>query len=197
MDEQYKENLEPQEEKEENESKTSSLMVYFPILVFVVIIVIGGYFFLKNGKKEEAATDQATDQSLFQENGFAERRSEILISDFSKGESITVDYVLMEVKGFVAIHGEVDGKPGEVLGASDLLETGETENIVIPLTREVKGGEILFAFLHVDDGDGEFSFPGPDIPVTDDYDKIIMSMFKVGESEVTIEEITGSTESAQ
>jgi hypothetical protein len=197
MEEESKSTSESEEVREEKAKKPNNLIVYIPVVVFVVIIVVGGYFLLRNGSKGEVATDQASDQNLFKEGGLAERKSEILITDFSKGESIMVDYVLLERRGFVGIHGQIDGKPGEVIGVSSLLEAGETENVNVTLKREVQEGEILFAILHKDDGDGEFSFPGPDTPVTDDYKNIIMSMFRVGESEVSIEEATSSADSTQ
>lgn len=197
MEEESKNSKEKEEIKEEKEKKPSNLVVYIPVVVFVVIMFVAGYFLMVKGDGDQIATEQATDQNLFRESGLAERRNEILITNFSKGESIIVDYVLLENKGFVGIHGQIDGKPGEVVGVSDLLETGETENVNVTLKREIEEGEILFAILHKDDGDGEFSFPGPDTPITDDYKNIIMSMFKVGAAEITIEEATGSADTTQ
>lgn len=191
------EKAEKKEHKEEKEKRSNNFIVYIPVVVFVVLMFIIGFFIARNRNTQEVATEQETDNSLFEDSGLSERKNEILLSDFSQGEIITVEYVLLENSGYVAIHEQVNGKPGKVIGVSELLESGESENVKVPLDRESEKGEILFAFLHHDDGDGEFSFPGPDTPVTGEYKNIIMSMFRVGDSEITIEELQTSTESAQ
>jgi hypothetical protein len=187
------EKKEKEEKEKPEEEKPSSIMVYLPVLVFVVILAVGGFFLIKRSGQKASST-QSSEETLFEDEGIAEITSEILISDFSAGDSVTVEYVLLDRKGYVVIHGQVDGKPGEVLGYSELLDSGESENVVVELEREIEDGEIVFAFLHGDDGDGEFNFPGKDIPVTDEYGQIIMSMYRVGESEVSLEQATDSAE---
>ena len=168
-------------------------MILIPVGVFMVIVVVLGVIFAKRRNDDShVATEQKEEQTLFRE-GLAERKNEILITDFSKGDRITVDYVLLELPGYVVVHDEVEGKPGNVIGSSSILFGGEAEDIGIGLKRETIPGEILFAILHKDNGDGEFNFPG-DEPATDMNRNIIMSMFMV--TKIEDDETVESTNSA-
>lgn len=105
---------------------------------------------------------------------------------------------MLENSGFVAVHSEADGKPGEVIGVSELVASGETNNILVKLNRETNEGEILFAILHSDNGDGTFTFPGADEPIMDENKNITMSMFKVDAPKLeSVEEATQSAETGQ
>jgi len=194
-----KDTVEVKEEASGEEGKRpSNLMVYIPVVVFVVIVVIVGVV-LRRGRSEtgQLTTEKEAAQTIFREGALAERKNVILITDFSKNESIPVDYVLIENNGYVAVHDEVDGKPGEVIGVSKIIASGETSNFNVILNREIQEGEILFAILHFDDGDGVFNFPGPDGPIFDENRNIIMSMFKVGASKELNGEATQSAETGQ
>ncbi len=71
-----------------------------------------------------------------------------------------------------------DGNLGKVLGVSELI-SGERRNVRVNVTEAGKEGEELAAMLHVDDGDGQFSFPGPDGPARDNSGREVMQIFGI------------------
>lgn len=80
------------------------------------------------------------------------------------GNSVTIASVVLEKKGFIVIH-EKDGENlGKIIGASALLQAGESNNVAIALREPLQDGKIYLAVLVVDNGDGRY-MPGADRPV--------------------------------
>lgn len=83
---------------------------------------------------------------------------------------ITVELARLAQDGYVVLHRDDAGKPGQVVGQTDLLEAGEHEDVDIQVNQtlfSVDGASAtLWAMIHFDDGDGVYVFPGPDQPVT-------------------------------
>lgn len=80
------------------------------------------------------------------------------------GNSVTIASVGLEKKGFVVIH-EKDGELlGKILGSSELLSPGESNNVAITLRESLQDGKTYLAVLVVDNGDGRY-MPGADRPV--------------------------------
>lgn len=95
------------------------------------------------------------------------------------GNSVSVDFVEINTNGYVVIHEESGGKPGKVIGRSELLEPGKYSFLVIDLERESNPGETLYAMLHQDDGDKTYEFPGDDAPLKDEQGNIVVSSFNI------------------
>ncbi|MCT1499381.1 hypothetical protein M3G32_06565 [Corynebacterium sanguinis] len=87
------------------------------------------------------------------------------------GSTLTVSSVDLEgvEQGWIAVHSDVDGKPGPVVGNVQ-VEQGTSSDVVVELDDTVATGD-YFTMLHVDDGEvGTFEFPdveGVDLPVLD------------------------------
>ena len=65
---------------------------------------------------------------------------------------------------WIAIHRDLNGKPGPVVGKKDIPE-GASRSVVIPLDSPVTTGA-FWAMLHTDAGKiGTYEFPGADKPV--------------------------------
>ncbi len=80
-------------------------------------------------------------------------------------DTVTVDKVVSNGPGWIAIHADKNGAPGPVLGYS-AVKDGENDNVVVKLATEGRT-PTLYAMLHTDVGVvGTYEFPGPDIPVT-------------------------------
>ncbi|MEE8374926.1 MAG: hypothetical protein V3S26_01220 [Acidimicrobiia bacterium] len=95
----------------------------------------------------------------------------------SDGTTIVVASVTLPSPGFIAVHGNADGKPGPVIGHSDLLSEGTTENVIITLDTPLEATDLVFPMAHIDmDGNGEYEFMPPDnivdIPATTADDAI-------------------------
>ncbi len=86
-------------------------------------------------------------------------------SSQESGKMIMVDKAMIPA-GYVVVHAEKDGKPGPVIGRSELIQ-GSVENLSVDLDSAVEAGDTVFVMLHVDDGDGEYEFPGDDTPARD------------------------------
>lgn len=83
--------------------------------------------------------------------------------------TVTVDRVLLEEAGWVVIHADADGSPGEVIGVSDPLEAGARANVIVEIGDEYVNSQV-WAMLHNDTGEtGVYEFgevEGADTPVT-------------------------------
>jgi len=81
----------------------------------------------------------------------------------SDGTTIVVASVDLPSAGFVAVHADNDGSPGPVIGRSDLLPAGTTDDVTITLDTALEGTSTVFPMVHIDmDGDGEYTFQPPD-----------------------------------
>lgn len=83
-----------------------------------------------------------------------------------KGKVVLLS-VAFKQNGYVVIHKEEKGKPGKIIGVSRMLMPGIYANAAITLNENVVPGEVLYAMLHTDNGDGIFSVD-TDVPVKGD-----------------------------
>ena len=118
------------------------------------MIVMQAFKFLQTGKPSVSATEQSIVDG-----------------------TVTVASAYMNVPGWVAIHTEVDGKPGPAIGYT-LLPSGVSTDIKVEID-ESRATPKLFAMLHMDAGViGTYEFPGDDVPIKDG-DMIVMSPFDI------------------
>ena len=92
------------------------------------------------------------------------------------GDSVLIDAVILAQNGWVVIHEDRDGQPGNILGARRLgggSHTGEQ----VALLRGTIGGLTYYAILHNEDGDGVFNHT-KDLPLKNESDEIIMMRFE-------------------
>ncbi len=109
-------------------------------------------------------------------SGLVIGKNAIYVAEQKPSKTVTVAAVRLNQPGFVVIHEDAAGVPGAVLGASVLLPVGDVKNIPpLPLSRETKDGDMIYAMLHIDDGDGIFDLIR-DAPARD----------PIGESPVTM-----------
>ncbi len=101
----------------------------------------------------------------------------IYVDDQPSGATeVLVGFAVMKDAGFVVIHADDDGVPGTPIGASALLPAGGGEHVTVMLDGELEGGEIYYAVLYRDDGDGTFD-AAEDRQVTDASDNVILMTF--------------------
>lgn len=98
----------------------------------------------------------------------------------SDGTSVTVDrVVLASGPGYVVIYADGGGAPGRRLGVSDLLDTGESDDLMVRLDQALDEGATVHAMVHAEDnGNESFDFPAADQPVTLE-DGIVEVAFRV------------------
>jgi len=83
------------------------------------------------------------------------------------GNSVIIEKVNLVSPGFVVIHEILDDYENSVFGSSSLLHAGESEAIIILLSKKTKENEIYYATLFSDDGDGLFNLEQDDKPMED------------------------------
>ena len=94
------------------------------------------------------------------------------------GKTITIKAVnIAGSTGFIAIHADLDGKPGPVVGHV-AIPTGDSSDVVVTLDKASPTGA-YWPMLHLDAGTiGTYEFPGPDVPVKSGAD-IVMKKITV------------------
>ena len=98
----------------------------------------------------------------------------------SDGTTIVVASVTLPAPGFIAVHSNADGGPGPVIGNSDLLPVGTSENVAIALDTPLEATDLVFPMVHIDmNENGEYEFMPPDnivdIPATTADDAVAVS----------------------
>jgi hypothetical protein len=91
---------------------------------------------------------------------------------------VIVAKVVGEGPGWIVIHAQAEGKPGPILGYTQVAD-GENSDVVVEI--DATGATpVLYAMLHTDAGQvGSWEFPGgPDAPVTVD-DQVVTPPFNV------------------
>ena len=94
------------------------------------------------------------------------------------GKTITIKSVnITGSTGFIAIHADLSGKPGPVVGHV-AIPAGDSSNVVVTLDKASPTGA-YWPMLHLDAGKiGTYEFPGPDVPVMSGAD-IVMKKITV------------------
>jgi len=155
--------------------KTISLRVLaLPIGLLALAVVISGCQTIRQATESQ---DQSNTNTTVQPTTIVGDNAIAVSSD---GGIITdVQLVLLSKPGYVIIHADNgEGKPGAIIGSSQLLPAGQGNNLTA-VSSELTKGQTYFAMLHFDDGDGSFD-PSTDLPVTNDDGNIILMKYVIG-----------------
>lgn len=133
------------------------------VVLGVVIIGGGAYYFLNAGSSNTGMPDmpgmsaeEMANMTPPASSGMLAEENAVMVSDQRPGTTVS-GMVVLAAPGYLVIHADNSGKPGAVLGSSALLRAGENANVKVALSRASRDGEVLYAMLHTDDGDGAFS----------------------------------------
>lgn len=99
----------------------------------------------------------------------------LAVNDQAPGNKVAVAMVNLVKDGWVAVHEELDAKPGNILGAQR-FGAGAGQSGAVELLRPTEEGRVYFAMLHYDDGDRQFDHT-KDLPITDPQGNIILMRF--------------------
>jgi len=123
-------------------------------------------------------TQEAGDAIVDKGDAMVEAEPSIAVNDQQvKGGVVMASKVILDKPGYVVVHKVAGGKPGSVIGNSDLLQKGEFSDIEVQVADYENENELI-AMLHYDDGDGTYEFPGDDAP-TVLYDKVVLTKFSL------------------
>lgn len=99
----------------------------------------------------------------------------IAVNDQPPGATVAVSFVTLGQSGWVAIHEEMDSKPGRIIGARR-FDAGANQSGAVELLRPTEEGKVYFAMLHADDGDRQFDHQ-KDLPLTDPQGNVLHMRF--------------------
>ncbi len=95
----------------------------------------------------------------------------------SNGKAIKLPSVHTKDKGYIAVHADAEGAPGPVIGVSELLEAGETEDVRIKLTDRLDDSASVWPMLHIEDnGNTTYDFPNGDAPAKVDNQVVVVKI---------------------
>lgn len=151
-------------------------------LVILLVSVVGYFAFVRESTVEEEPIIQVpisdsgdTAAPLLVGN------NAIYVSDAKPAASLRVGFSILAGGGYVVVHEDREGKPGAIIGNSDMLSQGESRNFEVALSRKSVDTETLYAMLHSDNGDGIFN-PADDPPIKDDQGNVVLMKFQVSNS---------------
>ena len=153
-------------------------------LVVVVAVVAGGVGFWfgtlnpRSGAPAPAGgtAGEGTDSQAPLASGLTlAGNNAIAVDDQDAGSTATVRIATLAEEGWVVIHEDWNGKPGNILGARR-LPAGGHQAVVVELLRSTENGKVYYAMLHRDDGDKAFAHTR-DLPFTDAQGSPIMMRF--------------------
>lgn len=153
------------------------------VIVIVVLIILGYYMFKGNDVAAPATIDTTTGSDISLPAGKDVNR--VVVTDQFPGNIVYLSSVQLTKGGFVAIHKDNKGTPGEVIGVqyfSKGINPGK-----ITLTSPTVEGGVYYAMLHSDDGDMKY-VAATDLPLKDASGNVIMKIFRVSS---TVTEVKG------
>jgi len=155
-------------------SKQSSYTKGNLLIAFLMGIVIGagGYYLVGNSdslkltRKKDADTEKEAKQDVIKkgDNGSGANvvvvdkkvslGSSVVVNNQPAGLRVVIDSVTLDSSGWVAIHEDIEGELGNILGAQR-FDAGTYKGLVDLLRNTVEGG-VYYAVLYTDDGDSMF-----------------------------------------
>lgn len=130
-------------------------------LIIVIILVVAGLFVFNSFLKKTTLPQDGTSPTQTQVQNTLD------VPDQAGGQEIFINSVSTKDGGFVVVYRDNNGTPGSVIGVSPLISAGTTmKNLRFTLNEAVKEGDIVYAALHKDNGDGVFD-PATDVMAKD------------------------------
>lgn len=160
--------------KEEMKGASSTVSVHkgvamYAIAAFLVGLFVGWLAFAPASPEGPSEEGLLSDSPLVLSGG-----NTVTVDDQMPGQTVSLKSVVFEEAGWVAVHEDREGKPGNILGAAWFpggMSSGEVE-----LLRATTDGGTYYAMLHKDDGDKKFDHT-IDTPLTDGEGNPLMVKF--------------------
>lgn len=74
----------------------------------------------------------------------------LVTNEQQPGSSVIVSRALLSRPGYVVVHASENGRAGAILGSSGLRAVGEHGNVLVPLVRQSRDGELLIVMIHAE-----------------------------------------------
>lgn len=163
-----------------NKTPLSWILVLVGIGIIIFAIIISKPAGEMNGPPVDGlVSDDSPRVQTFEQMLLVGENAIFVDNQASGAKEVVVGLVILENPGYVVIHANDDGLPGEIIGVSGWVIDG-AEHFFVNLDEELQDGEIYYAMLHSDNGDQNWS-PANDVPVTDSDDNVILMTFTATE----------------
>ncbi len=142
-----------------------------------LIVGIGGYKLWADGRSvtnDQVNNDNASSTPMLVMSG----SNGLAVGVQAAGDIVTVSQVILQAPSWVAIHDDVNGTPGRILGAK-LFDVG-TSTGSVKLLRNTEEGKSYIAVIHADDGNYKNFSAATDKPLLDADGKMTTVKFDVG-----------------
>lgn len=149
--------------------KNKGIIFFIAIILFIIVGFLVFNAFLKESVVEPVVQENITGN---------DNLLSLIVPEQAGGKEIFIESSVLPDAGYVVVHREKDGKPGDIIGVSDFLSAGVKENFLMSINEEVVEGDTLFAMIHSDDGDGVFD-ESLDVPFVDGNGDVILVKFSI------------------
>lgn len=148
------------------------------IILLVVVLGIGAY---KYFKPDPTAIDTSTTTNTLRIGA-----DSIYVANqkpnYNKNNELIINLVSFADGGYVVIHQDKEGGFGDIIGVSELLPSGDSNNVPLNLSEITSEGDTLYAMLHQDNGNKVFA-ESEDLPVTGNDGGPIYMIFTINDLE--------------
>ncbi len=144
--------------------------IYLVIALFVVMFFVIAIVIIKTSPWEKVPVQELVVPDVRVET-FEQMKEEgnaVYVENQMSGSSVvSVGFVVIDESGYVEIHADDDGVPGEVIGTSKLLYAPGAEHLEISLSAPLSDHAVYYAIVT----------NAKKVPVTDSQDHIVLMSF--------------------
>jgi len=144
---------------------------------FFVGLIIGLGSFYIGANRDEAPVNKGGEAMDTQTmTDVTQSENSVMVSNQLEGIHVVVDKVVTENGGWIVIHEDAAGTPGNILGAQR-VDAGTFTDVDVDLLRNTLSGRTYYAMLHADDGNKEFNHT-LDLPMQNGSGNLVMVAFE-------------------
>lgn len=150
------------------------------MFTIVILLIIAGFFLLNSFLKKNVL-DLNTVNLEKNSTNIIEESASLFVPQQASGTEVFIEKAFLPKGGYVVIHKEKDGKPGEVVGVSKLLKSGPNNNFTVEISKNSIEGDVFYAMLYGGNGDGKFDIT-TDKPTLDNSGNPVFIKFNIVKS---------------
>lgn len=152
------------------------LWIFFFVLVgFIIVAILVTSPSAPSMETQKSLAPEPTRYATFE--GMLDLGGDaIYVENQTSGSSfVLAGFAVLSKPGFIVIYNDQSGVPGSVVGESMFLPTGG-EHLIVPVDKPLVDGQVYYAMLYHDDGNGQFR-EDEDIQVVDSQESVVLMTF--------------------
>ncbi len=131
--------------------------IWIPIVVIIIVLAI---IFMGKDKHVDPLVPEENTEDVTTAGASGQfmklGANAVVVHEQLLDNAVLVSALNLEKGGFVIIHKDAGGKPGDIIGVSRWFAAGNYANEEIGTTENLQADSTYYAMLHADDGDGVF-----------------------------------------